>query len=505
MTAEEIALVQAWAEELGDPELLTAVSLLGGLDLKLLLGDAAGGDNLLEQAARPEGGPIPGQALLFLALEARGQRLAELAALLQEDADLALALGSVLLLDRSDPLTAAAVLGKAALIPRQGPELHGRLYEYALLAAEAHGELVDLLQRRPPPGFASPAVRLAEALWRAGLPAARQAFSRLVEESFDSYARARLEELLEADGDFRALAELYRLALERTPSPQDRSLILLRLGEIHEEHLGEPEIAARLYAQAEGGRLSAAMTARRRALLRRSKDWEAYADCLREEARHIDDRRRAAALNQIAGRTLLEAVGDPLEAARAFREAMLLHPEDQRSRELLAEALLLAGDTEGLADLHEGPLAALLRRDPREMSPLPPPVQAVAAWHAGDWEPLAEACRRWSELEERPLLRAMLLTLAAQLDPDRGRARLDASAALFVADGYLPALLTLARLSVLEGRLRPAMESLARAAELTGNGQIRMILLLEAAEIGSGLGDPAAVAVQHRVAATTLF
>lgn len=503
VTAEEIALVLAWAEEQGDGELLAAVRLLGGLEQKLLLGDPAGGNALLELAARTPQAPLP--ALLFLALDARGPLLDALSQALQHDPGAALALGSVLLLDRSEPAAAAAALRTTALLPQPGPELSGRLYEYSLLAAESYAELVALLTRRPPPGFAPPLVRQAEAQWRAGFPEARREFRRLVEESFDSYARTRLEEVLEADGEYRELAELYRMALERTPSPHDRSLILMRLGEIHEEHLGEPEAAARYYAQAEGGRINAAITSRRRALHRKSQAWEAYADSLREEARHVEDRRRAAALNLIAGRTLLESVGDPLEAARAFRAALQLHPEEPRCREFLAEALLLAGDIEGLAGLHEGPMAALLLRDARGLGGCPPPAQAAAAQRAGDWETLAAAFRRWSEGEERAPLRAAMLTFAALLDPDRGRARLDASAALFVSQSFLPALLTLARLSVLEGRLRPAMESLARAADLAGSGQIRMILLLEAADIGSGLGDPAAVAALHRAAAATLF
>jgi tetratricopeptide (TPR) repeat protein len=443
--------------------------------------------------------------VLFLALEARGPRLAELATRLQPDPGALFALGLALLLDRSDPAAAAFVLGPVAWQEHPWADLVGRAYEFALLQAESYVELVDLLTRRPPRGFAPPAVRRAEALWRAGYPEARQAFGQLVEETFDAYARARLEEVLEAEGDYRTLAELYGLALEKTPSVQDRSLLLLRLGEILESHLGDPEGAARLYAQAEGGSLSAAITSRRRALHRKARDWEAYADCLREEARHVEDRRRAAALDLIAGRTLLEAVGDPLEAARAFREALRLHPEDPRSREFLGESLLLAGDQEGLAELHEGPLAALLRRDATGLGELPAALQAVAAARSGDRVSLAAACRRWADQEELSDQRAALLTLAAQTDPDPTRARQDANAALFVVPDFLPALLTLARLSVLEGRMRAAMELLGRAAELAGNGQIRVILLLEAAEVGAGLGDPGAIAQLQRGAAQTLF
>ena len=503
VTAEEIPLLLAWAEERDEPALLAAVRGLAALDLKLVLARGADAEELLAQLHSLPG--CPPVALVFGLLDAPGERIAEQVEAVEQEPGLALALGSSLLLDRSDAAGAAMVLRRVALLPGGLGDLAGRFLEFALLLDEAYTDLATLLEERPPPGFAPAEVRRAEALLRAEAPAAVGALTSLAQAGYDAYACARLEEVLEARADWPALVELYRGAIAHTPSPQDRSLLLLRLGEIFEERLEDPAQAAAVYAQAEGGRLSAAITARRRWLHRKKGQWEEYADCLREEALQVEDRRRAAALDLVAGRTLLEAVSDPFEAARAFEEAAQLYPEDPRSQEFLAEALLVSGDVEGLAELHTGVLAAVIRRDPTGLGGVHPALQAIAAQRVGDQRLMAAAFRRWADLEPRARWKVLLLTLAAHLEPDRARARQDVAAGLEAEPEFLPALLCLARLCVLDGRLRQATEALSRAAELAGQGQIRILLLLEAADVASGLGDPSTVGRLYRGVADTLF
>ena len=503
VTAEEVPLLLAWAEERDDPELLATVRGLAALDLKLVLAQPDEAAALLsELRALPECPPV---ALLFGLLDASPEDIADGLSAVERDPGLALALGSSLLLDRSDARSAARILTRVAMLPGGLGDLAGRFLEFALLLGASYPELARLLDERPPPGFAPAPVRRAEALLRAGAPEAVGALTALAEAGYDAYACARLEEVLESRGDWAALAQLYRGAVAHTPSPQDRSLLLLRLGEILEERLDQPAEAAAVYGQAEGGRLSAAITTRRRWLHRKKGQWDEYADCLREEALQVEDRRRAAALDLVAGRTLIEAVGDPFEAARAFEEAAQLYPEDPRSQEFLAEALLVAGDVEGLAALHSGVMAAVIRRDPAGLSGVHPALQAIAAQRVGDERSLSAALRRWAELEAQPRWRALLQTLAAHMEPDRARARQDVLAALEAAPEFLPALLCLARLCVLDGRLRQATEALSAAAQLAGEGQIRILLLLEAADVATGLADPSTVARLHRGVADTLF
>ncbi len=501
--AEDVALLLAWAEAQDDPALEAAAQTLAGLDLWLLLADGDRGVELLASAAISA--QAPPAARLFAALGASPQELDRSLAACLDDPAVALALGCSLLLDRSDPERARGALARVALDPGELGPVAGRLLEFALLATEALDELVELLSHRPPPGFASPEQRRAEALRRASRPEARPALAALAREARDSYAWVRLEELLQDQGDAPGLAELYRLTLQATITPQERSLLLLRLGQLLEERLEDPQGAAAAYAAAEGGRLSAAILARRTVLHRRKGEWEALAECLREEAAQADDPRRGAALELVAGRTLLERVGDPFEAARCFEHAASVDPGNARALEFWAEALLLAGDVESLASLHPEPWAALLRRSAGELSGLHPALQASAALQIGDPRGMALALRRWALVEQSPAARAALLTVAGQLEPDRARARQDLAAALVALPTFLPALLAGARLLTAEGRLRQAVEALTRAADAAGPGPVRLRLQMDAADLGDGIGDPGVLEPLYDSAAAALF
>ncbi len=400
-----------------------------------------------------------------------------------------LAAGVSALLDAANPERALAPLEAVVDEASDGAgALASRLLELALLRAGRPEIVASLLERCAPEGLALVEIRRVEALRRAGDDRALQGYRALLMEGPDPYALACLEEMYEAREDLAALADLHVEAARRETDPVLRSVHRHRLGEVLQA-MGRSAEAADAFEGADaGGDLAALSRVRRTRQLRSGGETDAYARALRDEADALGNTDRGTALLTMAGRVALEA-GRTGPAVGWLRQARARSGgADGRASELLAEALLAAGDMAGLAELHEGPLAALLARTPYP-GMVPPLCALVAADAAGDRFGLALSCRALGEEFGEGPLAAALLTAAACFAPSAAAAR-DHSARAVVADSrFAPARVAQMRAAAAAGRAREVLEAATAAAELVSEPLRQKEFLRRAATAAEALGE----------------
>jgi len=351
-------------------------------------------------------------------------------------------------------------------------------------------------------------------------PDAIQALERAL--SFAPQERLLLEELVqlkEAARDYTGLAAVLSQLAEALGAVPDRAGLLHRIGQIHDEHLGDPDSAQRWFARslAVDPCYVPALQALGNFYASRERWDELMAMHLAEGAATTDAARRAASHSRVA--EILEKRLDDVEGALehhtralsavaiyapSFKALTRLFSQTKRFRELieLYERALERVDGEQAVtyllkvgslyeDQLEDPTQAMhayrrvLKRDPKHLGALHALQRAAEA--AERYSDLSDALVREAELASDRSQRVALLHRAAEVLDEHLNER-DAAVAMLkkvvaLDSCYVPALTTLGRIYYQAGRWEDLLALYQAELTVLGDTPRAAQLLFKMAEI----------------------
>ncbi len=231
-------------------------------------------------------------------------------------------------------------------------------------------------------------------------------------ERFANYnqATAPLEKIIELDPDHRAalaqLKEIYRkkrafghlfdvLTKEArlASDPEARLAHTLELAKLAGERLHRHAEAIALWKEVlEQDPASAEAVDALEKLSEREKDWPTLAEVLERRVEESDDPKRRVKILQKLGVIYGEHMGEPLEAASAWKRILDVDPKNGRALRTLRETFLASQDWDGLEALYA---------------------------EAGDWEGLVDVLGNAAERAQEPQTKVELSFRAATIYEER--------------------------------------------------------------------------------------
>ena len=383
----------------------------------------------------------------------------------------------------SDPRRAFDSLGKALALT---PEDRGLWEDLDALAAElgAWSDLVRAFDQAIESGALlgedqiDLALRVANRRQeRLDKPeAAAQAFERVLEmDPENDEATDALVALYTRVSAWEDLVRTLDRKASRTAKDGERLDLYLKVCDLFEEVLDDPERAAEYYRQVLGidGHNLVALTALER-IYEDADRWTDLADVLRSQIEALEGRAAAPEARFRLARVLEEHLGEPEQAVETYRLVLIDGPHEDS---VAALELLMEEPPEELAD-RDG----FVRRVTEVLEP---------AYRAADlWPRLVRALEVRLGLSEEPDERVALLRQIAALKEDSGSDPAGATTALgqalLEAPGNVEVRKDLERLAQARDRWPRYLEVLTEAVDRSDDPRVRISLLRRAAEVADG-------------------